>query len=138
MDFEKKLKLRLYMAIGYVIVGVCLIGMCFTDVFTNDFFSSFGLVLFVIGIAKIRKYRLITKDEETIRRQKIAETDERNIAILHKAKSVAFGVYSCISAVMVIVFEIMGKDEIAIILALMLCVLVFVYWLTYWIYQKKG
>ena len=52
----------------------------------NNFLSSFGFALVVIGIVHIRNYIMITKNEETIKKRQIAETDERNIAIANKAK----------------------------------------------------
>ena len=62
MDFRRKLKIRLYVAIAYVIWGIALI-VTFNIIKTeNNFFSSFGFALVIIGIVQIRNYRIITKD----------------------------------------------------------------------------
>ena len=63
----------------------------------NDFISSFGIALVIMEIVQVINYFMITKSEETIRKQQIAETDERNLSILHKAKSATFSIYILLS-----------------------------------------
>ena len=138
MDYKKKLRLRLYIAIGYSILGLLIMILCFFGIIKNEFFSGYGLALLIIGVSRIRKYKLITKDEDSIRRQRIAETDERNISIANKARSMSFIIYIIVSGVLVITFEIMEKTDIANILAYSVCGLVFVYWITYLIIRKKS
>ena len=104
----------------------------------NDFLSSFGLALVVIGIVHIRRYFLITKNEETIKRRQIAETDERNIAIADKAKSIAFIVYVVLAAVAIIVLELLEYSLLSMVLSLTIGLLVAVYWIAYWIMYKKS
>jgi purine-cytosine permease-like protein len=138
MDFRRKLKIRLYVAIAYVILGIALI-VTFNIIKTeNDFLSSFGLALVVIGVVHIRRYFLITKNEETIKRRQIAETDERNIAIADKAKSIAFIVYVVLAAVAIIVLELLEYSLLSIVLSLTIGLLVAVYWIAYWTMYKKS
>ena len=68
MDFKKKLKTRLYLAVSYIVLGVILIAGAMAMKTDNQFISSFGLALVVIGIVRVRNYRMITRDEQTIRR----------------------------------------------------------------------
>ena len=91
-----------------------------------------------MGIVRIIQYKKITKDEESIRRRRIAETDERNITILHKAKSDAVGIYVTITATAVVILEIIGRSELSTILASTVCALVLLYLICYWIYQKRS
>ena len=93
MDFKKKLKIRLFFAVGYIILGLGMIVIFNVLNTDNNFLSSFGFALMVIGIAKVRNYFLITKNSETLKKQQIAETDERNISIANKAKSISFIIY---------------------------------------------
>ena len=137
MDYKKKLKTRLYTAIAYIFIGIIFSVLYFCGVSENQSVLSLGIALIVMGILRIRQYMKITKDDESIRKQRIAETDERNIAILHKAKSVAFGLYVFIVAIVVIILELLGKSELSTILALNVCAIVLLYWICYWIYQKK-
>ena len=49
----------------------------------------------------------------------------------------AFGLYILITGVVVIVLEAMGRRENASILALHVCGLVLLYWICYFIYNRK-
>ncbi len=137
MPFKKKLKTRLFVAVGYLIIGIIMIvvfNLLETD---NNFLSSFGFALVTIGIVRVRNYLLITKSEETIRKQQIAETDERNIFIANRAKSISFTIYVLLACVSVIVLEILSKTELAMILSGTVCIMLLIYWVSYWIIRKK-
>lgn len=138
MDFKKKLKIRLYTAIIYLILGVMIIVGAFAAKPNNDFISSFGLMLAVIGIARIRNYFIITKSEESIKKQQIAETDERNILIMHKARSATFFIYILISAIAVIILSFLNMYNIAKCISYSISLLIAIYWISYWIYRKKS
>ena len=138
MEFKKKLRVRLFIAIGYIVLGLAM-GIIFNILKTeNSFFSSFGFALVVIGIVQIRNYRIITKDEESIRKREIAESDERNISIANKAKSYAFAIYVVVACVSVILLEIANKTDLAIILSATVSLLILVYWISYFIIRKKS
>ncbi len=137
MDFKKKLKIRLFIAIGYIFIGLLMI-ILFNIIKTeNSFLSSFGFALIVIGIVHIRNYTIITKNEETIRKREIAEMDERNIAIANKAKSVSFIIYVILACVCVVILELFNKTQLATVLSSTVCVLILIYWISYWIINKK-
>ncbi len=138
MDFKKKLKIRLYIALSYIVIGLLMIITFNIIKAENDFLSSFGFALIVIGIVRIREYRLITKDEASITRRKIAETDERNISIQNKAKSLSFMIYLFLACVSVIVLELLNKTSLASILSLSVGVLIVLYWIIYFIISKKS
>ena len=137
MEFKKKLKTRLYTAIIYVVLGIMMItGGILTNT-ANDFISCFGFALVVIGIANIRKYYLITKSEESIKKQKIAETDERTISIVHKARSTTFSIYIFLSCTAVIILSLLNMYDIAKWIAYSAALLISIYWICYFVYQKK-
>ena len=138
MNFKKKLKLRLYNAVIYAILGLTIVIGVFATKPENDFLSSFGLILVVIGIARIRNYFIITKSEENIRRQQIIETDERNLSIMHKAKSSAFSIYIFLLGMAVIILSLLDMHNIAKWISCFVCLMIIIYWLCYWFYQKKS
>lgn len=138
MDFNKKLKTRLNIAIAYIVIGAVFTALGLTDMVSNEFFSVYGLALIVMGFARIRRYKLITRNDETIGRQRIAENDERNIAIMQKAKSVAFGITVLLAGLCVIVFEIIGRAELAYIMAAVVMVMTLIYWISYIIVRRKN
>ena len=138
MNFKKKLKIRLWVAISYIVLGIAMATVAIVSKTENQFISSFGLALTVMGIARIRNYFLITKNEDTLRRREITETDERNVSIVNKARSAAFTVYILLAGVFVIVMGLLDKIEISVWVSYSVALLVFVYWICYIIYQKKS
>ena len=137
MDFRKKLKLRLITAIIYAVVGVLIIIGVVIAKPDNAFISSFGVALAVMGIARLRNYFLITRNEETLRKQEITETDERNLSIVNKARSAAFYIYFMLSGVTVIVLSFLGLHEAAKWIACSVMLLAVIYWICYLVYRKK-
>lgn len=137
MDFMKKMKMRFWLAIGYIAFGALLFLIC-TFAGENDFLSAFGFAFVVMGFARLRNYFMITKNEETIKKQRIAESDERNLAIVSKAKNVAFGVYITAAAAAVIVLHLLNMIDESRMIAYTVCALVFIYWVAYYIIKKRS
>ncbi len=104
----------------------------------NSFLFSFGFALFVVGVANLRKYARMTKNEETLRKYEIAESDERIIQIIGKARGVAFALYVITACVLSTVLHILEKTMLATFLGGSVCFLIFVYWIAYFIISKKS
>ena len=138
MDFRKKLKIRLYFAISWIILGIAMIIVFSIMDSKSDFLSSFGFALTTIGIVRTRNYIMITKSEETIKKQQIAESDERNISIASKAKSVSFVLYILFVSISVIILNLLNKTQLATVLSATVCILVLIYWISYWIISRKS
>ena len=138
MDYKKKLKSRLNIASAYIVLGVMFIVGTFITKTENDFISTFGFMLILMGLVRIRNYRIITKNEDTIRKQQIIETDERTVSIIHKAKSAAFSIYVFILGVVVIALSLFGMHEVAKWIACSVCLLIAIYWICFFIYQKRS
>ena len=138
MQFKKKLKTRLYIAIAFIALGIALIAVSFITKTDNYFISSFGLAFVVMGIARTKRYFLITKSEERIRKAEISETDERNISIHQKARGAAFSTYLLLSGLSVIVLSFLALHEAAKWISYSMCFLMVIYWIFYFVYQKKS
>ena len=94
--------------------------------------------MMVVGIARLRNYLRITKSEDSIKRQQISETDERNVSIVNRARSASFILYVLIIGVSIIVLHLIEKTQIAEILSYSLCLLVSIYWISYFIINRKS
>ena len=138
MEFKKKLKTRLYLAIAYILIGLTTIISAFITKTSNEFFSSFGFALIVIGIVRIRNYFIITKSEDNLKKQQIREYDERNISIANRAKSFSFNLYIILSGIVVIVLQCLKVTHLATVLGGTVCMLILIYWISYWIINKKS
>ena len=137
MEFKKKLKTRLYIALSYIVLGIVLIAADALNHFENDFFLSFGIALLVMGIIRLIRHRKVTKDESTIRRQEVAETDERTLMMSEKARSWAFTYSILIAGIAVIVLSLLGKHDTAQPFAWFVCGQVALYWICWMILRKK-
>ena len=104
----------------------------------NSFISSFGLILAVMGVVRMRNYLIITKNEERIKKQEIMETDERNVSIVNKARSITFTAYVLLLGVAVIVLSLLNMREIAVWISYSIFLLIIIYWISYFIIRKKS
>ena len=138
MDYKKKLKQRLYYGVICIVLGVIMIVGVTVTKSKNEYISAFGFALAMVGVARIIQYLKITKNEDSIKKQKINETDERNISIIQKAKSATFSIYLLISCSVVIVTALIDMPDVAKVIGYSQFVLVIVYWICYWIYRKRS
>ncbi len=137
MNFKKKLQTRLYVAFTCIVLGLVMIVIPFLVPLPDDFLSSFGFAMVVVGLARIRNYHRITKTEETIRKQEITETDERNLEIINRARSAAFSIYLLLLTAGVIALSLFGLYEVAKWISYAVFLLVLIYWICYLVYRKK-
>ena len=137
MEFKKKLKQRLYIALSYIAIGIALIAADALNHFENTFIFSFGVTMLVMGVIRLIRHWKITKDESTIRRQEVAETDERTLMMAEKARSWAFSYSIMIAGIAVIVLSLLGKHDAALPFAWYVCGMVVLYWIFWLILRKK-
>lgn len=137
MEFKKKLKQRLYIAIAYIVLGLILITADVVSHLDNYFFFSFGVALLVMGILRIFRHRKVTSDEKTIRQQELAETDERNLMMSERARSWAFSFSILLAGLTVIVLSLLGYHDLALPFAWFVCGMTVLYWICWNIIRKK-
>jgi uncharacterized membrane protein len=137
MEFKKKLKQRLYIAVSYIVIGLVLIAADALNHFENHYFASFGMALTVMGILRLIRHRKITKDDASIHRQEVAETDERTLMMAEKARSWAFSYSIMIAGITVIVLSLLGKHDAAQPFAWFVCAEVVLYWICWLLARKK-
>lgn len=137
MEFKKKLQTRLYIAVSYILLGLVLIAADVLSQFENTFFFSFGAALLVMGVVRLIRHRKITKDEASMWKQEVAETDERFLMMTERAKSWAFSFSLLAGGIVVIVLSLLGYHEAAQPFAWYVCGMMALYWLCWIILQKK-
>ncbi len=137
MDFEKKMKQRLHIAVGYCVLGAVLMIADVVNKFENYFIFSFGFAMLIMGILRIVQNRKITKSEKAMHKRKVAETDERNKMLAERAKSWTFSFSILIAGVFVIILSILGYHDQAQPFAWFVCLMVVLYWVFYLIASRK-
>ena len=138
MDYKKKLKQRLHYGVICIVLGVIMIIGVTATKSENEYISAFGFAVAMVGVARIIQYLKITKNEDSIKKQKINETDERNLSIIQKAKSATFSIYLLISCSVVIVTALIDMPDVAKWIGYSQFVLVIIYWICYWVIRKKS
>lgn len=93
MNFRTKLKIRFLLASLWIVLGVGMIVTAFVVKVENEYLSTLGFSLALVGVVRLRQYFLISKNEETLKRREIIENDERNVLLMHKSRSMAFIIY---------------------------------------------
>lgn len=137
MEFKKKLKQRLYIAISYVVLGIIMNIVAFVTESENDFLSIFGTCLLVMGIVRILRHVRLTKSDAAVKQQEIAETDERNLMISERARSWAFSFSILLAGLTGIVLSFLGYRDLALPFAWFVCGMTILYWICWNIIQKK-
>ena len=138
MNYEKKLKIRLSVYICYTIIGVLMMFASYMGLSKGDFLSSLGFAYAVIGITRIIRFIRLFRNPAAMERRKIAETDERNIMIYTKAKSLAFTVFITLSGIAVVILQLIGKDMESVIVSYTLIFFVVIYWICHIIVKRTN
>ena len=131
MKFKNKLKMRLGIAIVYVIIGVLLVVLTSIGIIKNEAMLVFGTAFGTCGLVMIVKNIRIFKSTENF--IEIAEKDERNIMIWTKARSLTFSVYAVIAGIAIIVLYTVNMEYAAQVIAYNLCGVLVIYWICYFI-----
>ena len=103
----------------------------------NNYWSGMGSALLVIGVLRLlRGYRLSNSD--TYREQReVAQTDERFHFIRNKAWAWAGYLFIIICALSTIIFKLLGKDLICTIIGGIVCLMLVLFWVCFFILKKK-
>ena len=136
MEFKKKMQQRRIIALSYMALGFVLV---MTDLLKveNGYFFSFGLAMILMGILRLFQYRKITRNDQSMRKQELAESDERTRMIAERARSWAFSLSITGSGIVVIVLSLLGRHEEALPFAWYVCGMVVLYWISFVIIRKK-
>ena len=137
MEFQKKLRKRLYIAIAYLALGLVLNIAATVTGTDNYFFSVFGSAMIVMGLARILRHVRLVKSDSAVKRQEIAETDERNLMIAERARAWAFSFTVFGAGVAVIVLSLLGYHNVALPFAWLVCGMTLIYWICWHIIQRK-
>ena len=101
------------------------------------FGSILGSALVVIGIVRLlRGYRL-SKSETYREAREVAETDERFHFIRNKAWAWAGYLFIIICALSTIVFRLLGQDLLCIASGGAVCLMLVLFWVSFFVLKKK-
>jgi hypothetical protein len=129
-------KKEIIFAIIWLLLGLALTVLSVLETL-DEFWSGMGSALLVIGSLRLlRGYRLSKSDTYREKRE-VAETDERFHFIRTKAWSWAGFLFIIICALACIVFKLLGQDVLCMAASGALCLMLVLYWISFFILKKK-
>ena len=123
-------------SIFYIILGAILIGLSFAGKL-DEFWNGMGSALLVMGVIQfIRRYRF-EKNEAYREKVEVETNDERNRFIRNKAWAWAGYLFVMLMAVASIILRIMGQDLLSIATSGAVCLVLVLFWVSYFILKRK-
>lgn len=127
---------RALLSIVWIILGIGLIAAGFFE-FVDSFWSGMGGAFIFVGILQLIRFIRYSKNDEYREKVDTEVNDERNRYITGKAWGWAGYLFVLISAVGCIIFRILGKNELSLLASGALCLLLVLYWVSYFILKRK-
>jgi hypothetical protein len=128
---------RLALSIFWIILGATLFILSINEVIDSALYSGMGGALMAVGILQVIRHLKYQKDPTYKEKIDIEFTDERIKYIRMKAWSWAGYLVILIEAIAAVVAAILGYHIIQEILFYSICLVVSIYWISYFVLSKK-
>ena len=122
--------------IALIIAGLGLVGLGFAEI-VDEFWSGMGSALLVMGIIRLLRFYRLKKNDTYREKMETAVTDERNQFIRMKAWSWAGYLFIMVSAIATIILKILGQDLLCQVSSGAVCLMLVLYWVSYFVLKKK-
>ncbi len=137
MKFKSKTMTRIVLMLMYVVIGGVMWAVGTFGSNPNDTISAMGIAMAVCGAMLAVRNIIVVRDPEKLQKRETAETDERNVMLMQKSRSLAFAIYIMAAAVAIIVMICTGMEPEARIVAFTVCSLVVIYIISYLIMKVR-
>ena len=119
-----------------IAAGLTLFGLGFAEI-VDEFWSGMGSALIVVGAVRLLRYYRLKKNKSYQEKVETAVTDERNQFIRMKAWSWAGYLFIIVSALGTIILKILGQDLLCQVASFAVCLMLVLYWVSYFVLKKK-
>ena len=127
---------RLIASIVWIVIGIVLSICSFLNL-VDSYWSGMGTALLIVGILQVIRFVRYHKDPSYKETVDTNTQDERNRFIAMKAWSWAGYLLVIIAAVASMALRALGYDDYSMIASLCVCIILVLYWVSYWILKKK-
>lgn len=131
-----KISKRIIASIVWIIVGIVLTICSFLNL-VDSYWSGMGTALLIVGILQVIRFVRYQKNPSYKETVDTNAQDERNRFIAMKAWSWAGYLLVMIAAVASIALRALGYNDYSMIASLCVCIILALYWVSYWILKKK-
>ncbi len=129
-------KIRMVASVLEVVIGITLF-VCSLLNLLDEFWSGFGVAMFVVGTLFLLRNIKYHKNEKYREKVDVQNTDERNKFISMKAWSWSGYLFVIIAAIGTIAFKLAGKEDLMMLASGSICLVMCLYWISYMILRKK-
>lgn len=130
------MKRNKYLSIFWIVLGAALIG-CGAAGILDDYWSGMGGAFMFVGILQIIRFVRINRNEAYREKIETESKDERNRFLSGKAWAWAGYLYMIIAALASIGLRVAGKDSFSILISGSMCLILVLYWGSYYILRRK-
>ena len=130
---EKDINMRVnrLFIIGAVLIGFALAGK------VDEFWSGTGSGLFVVGILQLLRTHRLQKNAAYREKMEIEISDERNQFLRSKAWAWTGYLFILIAGSAVIVLRIFGQALLSMAASYAVCLILVLYWISYYVLKRK-
>ena len=119
-----------------LVAGLTRAGLGIAEI-VDEFWSGMGSALAIVGALRLLRFYRLKKNESYREKMETAATDERNQFIRMKAWSWAGYLFIIVSALGTIIFKILGQDLLSQVASYTVCLMLVLYWISYFVLKKK-
>lgn len=130
------MKDRRILSVGWIVVGLVLIGLAFAGI-VDEFWNGMGFALAIVGALQLLRYHRFNKNEAYREKMEIEVNDERNHFIRNKAWAWSGYLFIIICGVGTILFKIIGNETMSMASATAVCLMLVLYWISYYVLKRK-
>ena len=127
---------RFFMSIFWIVLGIVLC-VCHAIGAIEEFWSSMGFAFIIVGILQVIRHVRYHTNRDYREKCDIEVQDERNKFISNKAWAWAGYLFVLIAAVCVIVFKLIGREDWMMLASSGVCLMMLLYWVSYFRLKKK-
>ena len=127
---------KMIFSVIWVLLGGILIALSFAGM-VDEFWNGMGFGLVTIGALQLLRFKRLQTNGAYREAMEIAQTDERNHFIRGKAWAWSGYLFIIISAVLSIIFRIIGQELLSLAASYAVCMVLVLFWISYWVLQKK-
>ena len=128
---------RLALSIFWVVLGLVLFVLSEAEILDSSYFSGMGVALAVVGTLQVIRNLRYRKDAEYKEKIDIEVTDERNRFL--RLQSWAWTGYTVVlvEAAGSIAAAVLGQEIVRQVLSYSVCLIICVYWISWFILSRK-
>ena len=132
-----KYRRKIFVSLFWILLGIVLNVCSLSGLIRDEFWSSMGLVLLLVGVLQVvREIRYHTN--ENYREQfDTASKDERNRFLANKAWAWTGYLFVLIAACGTLIFKFLGREDLMMLSSGAVCLMILLYWLSYTVLKKK-